>query len=263
MRSTPKIFRVSISVQSFSSRGNSTRIYVHIHTHTHVYTSGNKIKKIANNSNRNCPGHIPSFLSIRSLGVYETGVAVENEREREERREETRETTLQVLISMHHLDPRAGLSDRFSFRGLAPVSGSYLLYTVLKKYSKNFFLSIIFDDEFIGRVNRASTSWIACRKRSTCGAHLWLFAEPHFSSIVYTGRNLHVTIYDIIIFLRVQYLILKFSSRRGETFFMREESILLEFQKGRRDTLYKGRAREISAGQRPSGFYDRSCNYLQ
>jgi len=32
--------------------------------------------------------------------------------------EEERETTLQLLISMHHLDPRTGFSDRFSFRGL-------------------------------------------------------------------------------------------------------------------------------------------------
>lgn len=39
-----------------------------------------------------------------------------------------RETTLQLLISMHHLDPRTGFSDRFSFRGLhgGSLSGCYL-----------------------------------------------------------------------------------------------------------------------------------------
>lgn len=33
-------------------------------------------------------------------------------------KEKERETTLQLLISMHHLDPRTEFSDRFSFRGL-------------------------------------------------------------------------------------------------------------------------------------------------
>lgn len=51
-------------------------------------------------------------------------------RERGRKREEARarETTLQLLISMHHLDPRTGFSDRFSFRGLhgGSLSGCYL-----------------------------------------------------------------------------------------------------------------------------------------
>lgn len=49
----------------------------------------------------------------------------EKERKREAR---ARETTLQLLISMHHLDPRTGFSDRFSFRGLhgGSLSGCYL-----------------------------------------------------------------------------------------------------------------------------------------
>lgn len=63
---------------------------------------GNEIKKIANNSNPNCHGHIPRQTAIRSLRGRKrvTGRAKEKEREG------ARETTLQLLISMHHLDPR-------------------------------------------------------------------------------------------------------------------------------------------------------------
>lgn len=97
---------------------------IHTHTHTHTCVSGNEIKKIANNSNRNCPGHIPSFPLIRSL----YGAEGERGGRKEER---NHSTTFRIDASS-----RSGLSDRFSFRGL--VSGCYLqppplLYTVLRK----------------------------------------------------------------------------------------------------------------------------------
>lgn len=125
-----------------------------VYTHTHTRVSGNEIKKIANNSNRNCPGHIPSFPLIRSL----YGAEGERGGRKEER---NHSTTFRIDASS-----RSGLSDRFSFRGL--VSGCYLqppplLYTVLRKrptLRKNSFGS-----------NKQARSFLLQigNKRSSCG----------------------------------------------------------------------------------------------
>lgn len=74
--------------------------------------TGNEIKKIANNSNPNCHGHIPRQTAIRSReGGHGGKRKRELKRQRGEReRARARETTLQLLISMHHLSILASAS---------------------------------------------------------------------------------------------------------------------------------------------------------
>lgn len=104
-----------------------------------IYITGNKIKKIANNSNPNCPGHIPSADGDLIAGTKRDErngqrgkerpqrIWARRRRKREERSASARNHST-TLISMHHLDPRTGFSDRFSFRGLhgGSLSGCYL-----------------------------------------------------------------------------------------------------------------------------------------
>lgn len=75
--------------------------------------TGNEIKKIANNSNPNCHGHIARQIAIRSRAGGHGGKRKREikrqrggrngERKRVRERARARETTLQLLISMHHL----------------------------------------------------------------------------------------------------------------------------------------------------------------